>query len=205
MAHRVKLITEQNYDLELVESKENKSLYIMGIFSSAETRNGNGRIYPRNILEREITEVRKSVDKNTCIGQIGHPQDSPETDLEKSAIIVEDLKWKGSDVYGKARVLSTPSGQILKGLINDGVTIGISSRGLGTVNESGYVNDDYKLLTWDVVANPSNKTSWVNGIYEGKEFEIPDNGISKPTEEEIKSVLKEHEKKIWQVIKSFRG
>jgi len=89
---RVKLITESNFDMEMVESEKDKSLYIMGIFSSAETKNRNGRVYPKNILEREIEKIQESIRNKTCIGQIGHPEDTPETNLEKAAIITEDLK-----------------------------------------------------------------------------------------------------------------
>jgi len=205
MTQKLKLITESNYNLEIAESTDKKDLYIMGIFSSAETRNENGRVYPKNILEREIEKIQEAVKRKTCLGQLEHPTDSPETMLEKAAIMVEDVKWKGHDVYGKAKVLTTPHGQILRNLINDGATIGISSRGLGEVSESGHVKESYRLLTWDCVANPSNQTSWVQGIYEGKEFTIPEYGVSEPTEDEIKAVLKEHEQKIWQVLKSFRG
>lgn len=204
MARKVKMITESNYNLKVVESEENKSLYIMGVFSSAETKNKNGRKYPKSILEREIQKIQDSVENRTCIGQIGHPQDSPETDLEKAAIITEELQWKGNDVYGKARVLNTPSGKVLKNLVDDGVTVGISSRGLGTVSEDGTVNDDLQILTWDCVANPSNKGSWVNGIYEGKEFTVPDGDIERPDEEQVKEFLKEHESNVWGILKSLR-
>ena len=91
MTHKVKMITETSFDYKIEESKD-KKLYIMGIFSSAESKNKNGRKYPKNILEREINKLGDSIQNKTCIGQIGHPEDSPETDLEKAAIIVEDLQ-----------------------------------------------------------------------------------------------------------------
>lgn len=206
MAKQLKLITEASYQFEIKESAEDKKLYIMGVFSSAEKKNRNGRIYRREILEREIKKLKEGpVPNKTCLGQINHPEDNPETNLEKAAIVVEDLEWKEDDVYGKARVLNTPSGKILRNLIEDEVTIGISSRGLGEVSESGEVKDSYQLLSYDVVANPSNHGSWVNGIYEGRTFTIEDSNISKPSDEEIQEFLKEHEKKVWQVLKSFRG
>lgn len=204
MARKVKLITETSFNFEIKESKEDKRLYIMGTFSSAEKQNKNGRVYPKNILEREINKLWEAIKNRTCLGQMGHPEDSPETDLEKAAIITEDLQWKENDVLGKARVLNTPSGNTLRNLIEDNVTIGISSRGLGTVNENGTVNEDFQLLTYDCVANPSNKGSWVNGIYEGREFTIPDGEIERLTESEVKEFLKDHEKKIWQVLKNIR-
>jgi len=206
MARELKLITETSYNFEINESEDKKRLYISGVFSSAEKKNKNGRIYPRTTLEREIKKLKEGpISNNTCIGTIGHPQDDPETPLERSALITENLEWKNDDVYGKARVLNTPSGEILASLIKDGVTVGISSRGLGSVNEDGTVNEDFTLLAYDVVANPSNNGSWVNGIYEGKTFTIPDSNIERPTEEEIQEFLKEHEKKVWAVLKSFRG
>ena len=207
---QLKLITESTFDIQITESKEDKSLYIMGVFSSAEVKNGNGRIYPKNILEREIEKIQEGIKNRTCLGQLSHPTDSPETDLEKAAIVTEEVTWKGDDIYGRAKVLNTPCGNILKGLISDGVKVGISSRGLGTVSESGQVNSDFRLLTWDIVSNASNpKSKWVNGVYEGKTFtvideeEIDENEIIKPTDEEIEQVLKEHETKIWQVLENI--
>lgn len=92
MAHRVKLITETSFNFEIKESKDDKRLYIMGVFSSAESKNRNGRTYPKNILEREINKISEAINNKTCLGQIGHPEENPETDLEKAAIITEDLQ-----------------------------------------------------------------------------------------------------------------
>lgn len=119
----------------------------------------------------------------------------PEINPDRIAILTESLEWRGNDLYGKAKVLDTPMGQILKTLVKEG-KMGISSRGLGTVDEnSGYVNEDYNLITWDVVVDPSNHPSWVNGIYEGKDFVIPEFDESKTlTEEEIKKAQEEYAK-----------
>jgi hypothetical protein len=190
----MKLITENSWDV-VANNDEKKNMYIVGIFSSAETKNANGRIYPKRILEREINKFINDKVKNKCaIGQLNHPT-TPEGDLEKAAILVESLEWKGVNVVGKAKILNTPCGNIVKNLLNDGVRIGVSSRGLGDVNESGIVEDTFNLLTYDIVANPSNIGSWVNGIYEGREY---------LTDQEIeKRAKKEALRKLWQVLENL--
>ena len=195
----MKLITETSWDIsQLNEEKSGKDLYVVGIFSSAEVKNANGRVYPRQILEREIEKFYNEKVKQKCaIGQLNHPN-TPEGDLEKAAILVEQLEWKSNNVIGKAKVLTTPSGQIVRSLINDGVKIGISSRGLGDVSESGIVEDTFNLLTYDIVSNPSNIGSWVNGIYEGTTF-----GVDKDKERQIKEAKEEYKKKIWQVLENI--
>jgi len=167
---KLKLITEEVTSLQIVESASTKDLYVEGIFSSAEEKNKNGRIYKKSTLEREINKLEKTIKGKSLWGELNHPA-SAEINLERAAILVETLNWKGNDLYGRAVVLDTPMGNIAKALMKKG-KIGISSRGLGTVDESGYVNDsNYKLITWDLVGNPSNYPSWVNGIYEGKEWD----------------------------------
>lgn len=165
----LKLITETSYDFDLHEGKD-KSLYIAGIFSTAEMENNNKRKYGRSILEREVTKVQDKIGKNCLWGELGHPP-NPEVNPDKIALKIENLEWKGNNVYGKAKLLDTPMGQIAKTLVKEG-SMGISSRGLGTVGDNGYVNEDFHLITYDLVTDPSNKPSWVNGIYEGKEFTI---------------------------------
>ena len=161
-----KLITEESYEVLLEE--KGKDMYVVGIFSSAEVKNNNGRVYDKDLLVREVTEVSKKVEKKCLWGELGHPP-NPEINPEKIAIKIEALEWKGNDLYGKAKVVETPMGNIAKTLIKEG-SLGISSRGLGTVGEDGKVNKDFTLLTWDLVTDPSNNPSWVNGVYEGKDF-----------------------------------
>ena len=194
-----KLICETSYDFQIDEANNGKDMYVVGIFSTAELENNNKRVYGRKILEREITKVQKKIDKNCLWGELGHPPNT-EVNPDKIALKIENLEWKGNNVYGKAKIIDTPMGSIAKTLVREG-SIGISSRGLGTVSENGYVNEDYKLLTYDLVTDPSNKGSWMNGIYEGKEFTIP--GVE--TEEDIKEKqIKEAQtvyfKHLWQVI-----
>ncbi len=174
------LITECSHDLELNESTD-KSLYITGIFSSYDRRNNNGRVYERDTMKREVDKIMEKLDKSSLWGELGHPP-NPEINPDKIAIRVESLEWDGNDLYGKAKILNTPKGKIAKELVKEG-RIGISSRGLGTVSEDGTVNDDYNLITWDLVTEPSNGPSWVNGIYEGKTWELGDKFSGEDEEE----------------------
>jgi hypothetical protein len=173
----LKLITETSSVIELWESKS-KTPYMIGIFASAETKNANGRIYNKSILEREVEKfVKEKVQTKSAWGELGHP-DASDINLDNIAMLIESLEWKGNDVYGKAKILDTPKGQILKTLVKEG-NIGVSTRGLGTVNESGRVNDDYNLITIDAVSDASNPGSkFVNGILEGRTFTLPEKDIS---------------------------
>lgn len=196
----MKLITEISRDLEINESKS-KGLSIVGIFSSAEIENNNKRKYKKEILEREVSKVNEKVDKKCLWGELGHPP-NPEINPDKIAILTNILEWKGNDLYGKAKILDTPMGKIAKTLVKEG-RMGISSRGLGTVSEEGYVNEDFNLITWDLVTDPSNHPSWVNGIYEGKEWNIDGKEEKDETSEMIKEAKEAHRKQIWQVIEQI--
>lgn len=166
----MKLITEMSYDFELHEDSKTKDMFAVGIFSSAELKNNNKRVYKKNLLEREVEKVNEKVDKKCLWGELGHPP-NPEVNPDKIAIRTTKLEWRGNDLYGKAKILDTPMGNIAKTLVKEG-QMGISSRGLGTVGDDGYVNEDFHLITWDLVTDPSNNPSWVNGIYEGQEFAL---------------------------------
>ena len=188
----MKLITETTYNIS-TKQKE-KSLYIEGIFSTAEERNRNGRIYPKRILEREVDKLRENISNKSALGELEHPASNSIT-LERAAILIEDLVWEGNHVMGKAKVLSTPCGQIVKSLIEDGARIGISSRGLGTVNEkTNYVNEDFNLICWDIIHTPSNLGSWINGVLEGVDFG------SSNQEKLVEQAKSEYKKRIFQVI-----
>jgi hypothetical protein len=200
----LKLITEDVYNLTLNEEVDDsgiKSLYISGLFSASDIKNANERIYSREILEREINKfIDEKVTTKTAIGHLNHPN-SPEIDLEKAAILVESLEWKGDEVYGRAKILSTPAGMIARALIDDGVTIGISSRGLGSVNEDSYVNEDYQLITYDLVSSPSQPGAWMKGIYEAKTFDV---GVEEeaPKIDETK-VVEEAREKYYKKLKGI--
>ena len=188
----MKLITETTYNIST--NKSEKNLYIEGIFSTAEERNRNGRIYSKRILEREVDKLRENIVNKSSLGELEHPASNTIT-LERAAILIEDLVWEGNHIMGKAKVLSTPCGQIVKSLIEDGARIGISSRGLGTVNEkTNYVNEDFNLICWDIVSTPSNRGSWVSGILEGVDFG------SSNQEALIEQAKKEYKNRIFQVI-----
>lgn len=202
MITKANLITEVSHDFEISESAAGDT-HIVGIFSSAELENNNKRRYKKSILERELGKIEDKISKKSLWGELGHPP-NPEVNPDKIAILTTQLEWKGNDVYGKAKVLDTPMGKIAKTLIKEG-NMGISSRGLGTVGDDGYVNEDYNLICWDLVTDPSNSPSWVNGIYEGRtwELEIPDR---EPTREEQLVEAREcHKKQIWQVIKNIES
>src|SRR5574343_177860 len=147
----LKLITEQSYEI-VSEKTEDHKLYITGVYSSADVRNINGRIYKRDLLEREISRLLSTKIKyKSATGELGHP-DRPDTTLDLAAILTESLEWQGNHVIGKSRVLTKlPKGEVLSALIEEGVLVGISSRGLGTVSNEGFVNEDLQILTWDCV------------------------------------------------------
>jgi hypothetical protein len=193
---KMKLITELNRDVRIVVEEsddKDKTLFITGIYSSANIENNNKRRYPRSVLEREIDKILNRVKDRTLWGELGHPP-NPEVNPERIAILTEELEWKGDDVMGRSKVLDTPMGNILKTLVKEG-RMGISSRGLGTVAESGEVNEDFTLITWDAVTDPSNNPSWVDGIYEGQEFDVP----YRPRYT-MQQAQQEYYKKIWQVL-----
>lgn len=194
----LKLITETQTQDIMTESKD-KDLFIYGVFSSAEVKNNNGRTYKKNILEREIKKVMEKVSNKSLYGELSHPS-SADINLERAAILIEDLDWKENDVYGKAKVLKTPKGEIIKGIIESGGRFGISSRGLGTVSENGYVDESFNLITWDAVGDASNPASeFVNGIYEGKEF-----SIDREQELTIEDARQEYTRRVWQVIETIK-
>lgn len=130
-----KLITEYSQDFQITED-DNKDMFAVGIFSSAELKNNNKRRYKKEILEREVAKVNEKIDKKCLWGELGHPP-NPEVNPDKIALRTVKLEWKGNNLYGKAKILDTPMGQIAKTLIKEGA-MDISSRGLGTVGDDGY-------------------------------------------------------------------
>jgi len=137
--------------------KEGNTLFLSGIIQVAETLNGNGRVYPRPILEREILSYKSAIKEGRAVGELDHPDDSV-VNLKNVSHKVCETWWDGNNVYGKIQVLGTPAGQTLRALIEGGVGVGISSRGLGSVVESKgrtLVEDDYQLICFDIVQEPS--------------------------------------------------
>ena len=153
---------------------DNGVLYLSGRIQTADKKNGNGRTYPFKVLKREIDNYKKLVaDKRSC-GELDHPDDSV-INLKNVSHIVTDVWWEGKDVMGKIKVLDTPSGRILKDLINAGVKLGISSRGLGSVKESmggiTEVQDDFELICFDIVSEPSTPNAYVYPKEQGRMYE----------------------------------
>ncbi len=145
---------------------------LSGIMQKADALNGNGRIYPRNVLKKEVKNYQKLVKEKRALGELDHPDDSV-INLKNASHLVTDLWWDGDDVMGKVQVLNTPSGNILKGLIESGVKLGISSRGLGSTEEKSgktYVNDDFQLICFDFVSEPSTPGAYM--ISEGAEKKL---------------------------------
>lgn len=181
----MKLITELNEDVKyLVEEREGKKQYhIEGIIMQGNITNRNGRMYRIETLEREAKRYNEQyVSKNRAYGELGHPS-GPTINLERACIMFKSLRREDNNIVGKAKVLDTPMGQIVKGLIHEGASLGISSRGMGSVKETKEgvmeVQDDYYLATaGDIVADPSAPDAFVRGIMEGVEW-IWDNGILK--------------------------
>lgn len=152
--------------------RENKAVFLTGVMQRADAQNGNGRIYPKPILEREMENYKKLVKERRALGELDHPEDSV-VNLKNASHMVTDVWWDGNDVMGKVQVLGTPSGQVLKELVNAGVKLGISSRGLGSVSESQgktIVEDDFQLICFDFVSEPSTQGAFM--MTEGKDINL---------------------------------
>jgi len=181
----MKLIAEYNdTHLEVIEEKVNgkKSLAIEGVFMQADKKNRNGRVYEKKILEKAVNKyVEEQVKTGRAVGELNHP-DGPTINLDKVSHKITDLRFEGSDVIGKASILKTPMGQIVEGLLEGGVKLGVSSRGMGSlVQKQGttFVNNDFLLATVDIVQDPSAPNAFVNGIMEGVEWKW-ENGVFVP-------------------------
>ena len=180
----MKLITEMNQDVKfLTEKKEDgtKSVYIEGIFMQAEKPNRNGRMYGRGIMEREVQKYQELINEKRSLGELGHPP-NPSINLNQVSHMITGLKFEGNDIHGKAKILDTPMGKIAKNFIEEGVRLGVSSRGLGSVklNKEGVneVQDDFHLATVDIVADPSAPDAFVQGIMESADW-ILEKGVWK--------------------------
>jgi len=174
----MKLITELNEEVKFItEATEagKKEMFIEGVFMQAERENRNGRMYPLQILSREATRyVNEYVNKGRAFGELGHPQ-GPTINLERTSHLIKELRLEGNDFYGKAKILDTPYGNIVRNLINEGATFGVSTRGMGSLEERSdgvkVVKDDFYLATAaDIVADPSAPDAFVRGIMENKEW-----------------------------------
>jgi len=184
----MKLIAEQIQEVEYItEAKEDggKDMKIRGIFMQADQKNRNGRVYPMGVLAKEVARYNKEfVAEGRAFGELGHPE-GPTVNLDRVSHMITKLEADGKNFVGEAKLLSTPMGEIAKALIKDGGKLGVSSRGMGSLeSKSGanYVKDDFYLATAaDIVADPSAPQAFVEGIMEGKEW-VWDNGILKEVE-----------------------
>jgi hypothetical protein len=180
----MKLITEFNQeDLSYITegTGKAKNTFIEGVFMQTEAKNRNGRMYPKKVMESAVGKyITEQVSKGRAVGELNHP-DGPTINLDKVSHRITSLKFEGNNVVGKALVLNTPMGKVVKGLIEGGVQLGVSSRGMGsleTKKDMSVVKDDYHLATIDIVQDPSAPEAFVNGIMEGVEW-VWDNGILK--------------------------
>ncbi len=178
----MKLITEEVSNVKFITEGKglNKRMYIEGVFLQGEMKNRNGRVYPIDTLSREVGRYNESfIQKGRALGELGHP-DGPTVNLDRVSHKITSLVREGNNFRGKAQLLSTPMGKIASSLIGEGVTLGVSSRGVGSLRESQgtkYVGDDFQLATAaDIVADPSAPDAFVSGIMEGKEW-VWDGGI----------------------------
>lgn len=201
----MKLISEytENDTLQCITEKREdgtKEYVIEGVFAQADKKNRNGRVYPKPIMERAVDKyVKEQVSKKRAVGELNHPE-GPTVNLDKVSHLITDLKFEGNDVVGKARILGTPMGKIVEGLLEGGVQLGVSTRGMGSLeqrNGAMYVKDDFILSTVDIVQDPSAPEAFVNGIMEGVDW-VWNNGVLEP------QVIENMETEIKTAPKAFR-
>jgi len=172
--------TDQRLEV-LTEAQKNggKKYYIEGIFAQAEQKNRNGRVYPKPVMEKAVGKyVTDQVSKGRAVGELNHPE-GPTVNLDKVSHKIESLQFDGNDVVGKASILDTPMGKIVEGLLSGGVNLGVSTRGMGSLQQSNggvVVKDDFLLNAIDIVQDPSAPSAFVNGVMEGVEW-VWNNGI----------------------------
>lgn len=187
----MKLISEyhdSNLQVVTEAKKDGKKEYVIeGVFMQADKKNRNGRVYEKSILEAAVNKyVKEQVKTGRAVGELNHPE-GPGINLDKVSHKITELRFEGSDVIGRASILQTPMGKIVEGLLEGGVKLGVSSRGMGTLEKKDgvmQVGKDFMLATVDIVQDPSAPEAFVNGIMEGVDW-VWDNGILKPQEIEI--------------------
>ena len=210
----VKLFSEAVEEVEYIcEEKEDgkKNYKIRGIFMQADIKNRNGRVYPMDVLQKEVKKYSKNfIEENRAFGELGHP-DGPTVNLERVSHMITSLKPDGKNFIGEAKIMETPMGKIVKNLMDEGAKLGVSSRGMGSLESKGganYVRDDFYLATAaDIVADPSAPNAFVEGIMEGKEW-IWDNGLlrEQDIERARNNILKASSRKLEEVkINEFKN
>lgn len=204
----MKLITELNESVEcLIEgSGADKRYFIEGIFAQSNTPNRNGRIYPRQYMEPAIGKFQKVVEAKRAMGELNHPS-GPTINLDRVSHLIESLRWDGDNVIGRAKILDTPMGVIAKNLLEGGVQLGVSTRGLGSLkrlsNGLNEVQSDFSLNTVDIVGDPSAPDAFVQGIMEGVEYYVGKDGrLIEQTIEDIKKHKLTEERKL-KIFKNY--
>lgn len=205
------LITEYREDsVEVItEAKEDgkKNYFIEGIFMQGDIKNRNGRIYPSATLESEMDRYNKEfIETKRALGELGHP-DGPQINGDRVSHLITDMRRDGNDFYGKAKILSTPMGEIVKSLLDEGVKIGVSTRGLGSVKAGRdgvmEVQKDFHLSTVDIVTDPSAPNAFVNGIMENVEYYYDIASGNWRATQAIEDIQEEVEKKVNRVVKTI--
>jgi len=196
----MKLITELNHNVEYIEEATEdgkKSLYIVGPFMESNKQNKNGRMYPRPVVEKEVSRYQELISQKRSLGELGHPP-NPTINLNQVSHLITELKMNGDDAFGKAKILGTPMGKIAESLIREGVTLGVSLRGVGSLKEKNGINevqDDFILSTVDIVSDPSAPSAFVQGIMENAEW-VMENGSWKSVQiEQAQKMIKKASKK----------
>ena len=181
----MKLITETIENIEVLKEERNgkKDYKIRGVFMQADIKNRNGRVYPVQTLAKEVARYNEQfINKKRAFGELGHP-DGPTVNLERVSHMITSLKPEGKNFIGEAKIMDTPYGKIVKNLIDEGAQLGVSSRGMGSIQGSTVGKDFYLATAADIVADPSAPDAFVEGIMEGKEW-VWDNGVLKSMEVE---------------------
>lgn len=211
MNNKYNLLVENSDQVEVLteQTEQGKKLYIEGIFAQSEVKNGNGRIYERKVMETAMDKyITEYVDRRRALGELNHP-DYPMVDPAEACIRITELKWDGNDVYGKALVLETPKGQIVKGLLEGGFNMGVSTRALGSLKERNgvkYVQDDLMFTAVDCVDNPSAPKAYVNALTECQKWTINESGMWVPIQEDQSEDISQEIffEKLEQFIKGYK-
>jgi hypothetical protein len=210
----MKLITETTLDVRVLTEASTdgkKNYFIEGVFMESDARNRNGRVYPMPIMQKEVNRyITEYVNTSRALGELGHPE-GPTVNLERAAHMIKELHFDKNQICGRAKVLDTPYGKIVKNLMDEGAKLGVSSRGMGSlIEKNGYqeVQEDFMLAAVDIVADPSAPNAFVNGIMEGREW-VLEHGIFKAVDLEnakkqiSRSSSRDLEKTKLKVFESF--
>lgn len=202
----MKLISEIVEQVQVITEGKNKDLYIEGVFLQSELANRNNRIYPKAVMEKEVARYMKEyVDSKRAFGELGHPE-GPTINLDRVSHIITSLKEDGNNYVGRAKILNTPMGNIVKGLIEGGAQLGVSSRGMGTLKErdggiNEVQNDFYLATAADIVADPSAPDAFVQGIMENKEWMFVNGSWTYQNIDETKKLIEATKKQQLEEVK----